>query len=100
MSTPSLLADASVLGIHPPSTVRIDYDGWTQDWPWHTVEILGNELVISVPLASGRRRVLFYPYDHAREDADGWTFHGRQPFTITAGPAQPAAMDTAGPRAA
>jgi hypothetical protein len=88
MSTP--MADASVLGIHPPSTVRIDLDGWVQEWPWHTVEILGNELVISVPLTAGRRRVVFYPYEHAQEDGEPgvWTFLGRQPFTVCAGAPQ------------
>jgi hypothetical protein len=117
------MADASVLGIHPPSTVRIDLDGWIQDWPWHCVDVYGDELVISVPLTGGRRRVVFYPYEHAEplytipapyENALAWgrltgepttvpverkwRFHGREEFTVCAGPVQPAAMDTAGPR--
>jgi hypothetical protein len=93
------MADASVLGIHPPSTVRIVMeDGWMQDWPWHWVEVYGDELVISVPLVSGRRRVVSYAYEHVhgvaegvrRSDPDGpvWRFHGRVSFFVTAGPSQ------------
>ena len=99
------MADASVLGIHPPATVRIDLGGWVQDWPWHCVDVYGDELVISVPLTGGRRRVVFYPYEHALQvaptfPAPVWRFHGRDSFTVTAGPAQAAAMDTAGPAVA
>jgi hypothetical protein len=87
------MADASVLGIHPPSTVRIDLDGWIQDWPFEWVSIDGDRVII----APTGRPVIHYPYEHAAERDDGWTFHGREPFTICAGPVQPAAMDTAGP---
>jgi hypothetical protein len=83
------MADASVLGIHPPSTVRIDLDGWIQDWPFECVEVLGDRVNIS-PLG---RPVIYYPYEHARPAAPGllvptWFFHGRQSFVVKAGPAQ------------
>lgn len=91
------MADASVLGINPPATVRVNLDGWQQDWPWDCVDVHGDELVISVPLTHRRRRVVFYPYEHAREikvyDDDGmhsgWLFHGSEDFFVTPGPPQP-----------
>lgn len=90
------MADASVLGIHPPSTVRISLDGWVEDWPWETVEVLGDRVLI----APNGRPVLYYPYEHAYAASTRWgvwIFHGREDFTITAGPAQAPSMDTAGP---
>lgn len=85
------MADASVLGIYPPHTVRVNLDGWVQDWPFECVEVLGDELVVSVLLTSGRRRVVFYPYEHALERrtiAPMWVFHGRETFYVSRGPAQ------------
>lgn len=121
------MADASVLGIHPPATVRIDLDGWVQDWPWDAVQVLNDRITVSADVAQlpdtlhpgassvyegGRRTFLFYPYEHAQAcctaHATGrffppvrhpfsWIFHGRESFTVTAGPAQPLSMDSAAP---
>lgn len=76
------MADASVLGIYPPSTVRIDLDGWVHDWPWEAVRVLGDRVEIVVASVKrlpdivhqdvcsryeGRSQVaLYYPYEHAQ----------------------------------
>ena len=92
------MADVSVLGIHPPSTVRIDLDGWIQDWPFGWVSVEGDRVVISPQ----DRPVIHYLYEHARPGAPDllvptWFFHGRQDFIVKAGPPQPLAMDTGSP---
>jgi hypothetical protein len=88
------MGDATVLGIRPAHTIRINMGGWVQDWPFETVEVHGTEITIS---ALGRR-IVYYPYEHAhRLDHDTWLFCGRENFTITEGTPQPHSMDTAGP---
>lgn len=93
------MADASALGIHPPSTVRIDMSGWVQDWPWHQVELEGDRVRITLahlaerrkrpPAARQEQTCVTYYYEHARQLDDGtWIFHGREDFTVTAGPPQ------------
>lgn len=98
------MADASALGIHPPNTVRIDLDGWVQDWPFEQVQIGGEEILITMPRPEQGRTIIYYRYEHARaccaahatgrffpppNHPPAWTFHGRESFTVTAGPPQP-----------
>jgi hypothetical protein len=110
------MADASALGIYPPATVRIDMGGWVQDWPWDTVKLTGNAILIRGytgrvkvshclrdPLDIGEQGLCYYPYEHAQPcctaHATGrfyppiahppaWVFHGSETFTVTAGPPQ------------
>lgn len=80
--------DASVLGIVPPATVRIDLTGWVHDWPWHMVAVLDSNIFIAAP-TPGTPTVIRYPYEHRHEQPDGsWLFVGIEDFTVTAGPPQ------------
>lgn len=84
------MADASVLGIHPPSMVRIIMeDGWTQDWPWEWVQCEGDRILI----APDGDPVIYYPYEHYRFFPLPMLFYGRENFTVTAGPPQPASVN-------
>lgn len=103
------MADASALGIHPPNTVRIDMGDWQQDWPYEQVELFGDRVEIHGPRATLSDGLVCsavlvrYEYEHARacctahatgrffppiEHPVAWIFHGREDFTVTAGPPQ------------
>jgi hypothetical protein len=72
--------------------------GWVQDWPWETVELTGEQLIVRDP---SRRRIVYYPCEHADEQPDGsWLFVGaitHGDFTVSAGPVQQPSLDTASP---
>lgn len=101
------MADATVLGIQPPATVRIEYDDSYEDWPFELVNVLGDriEIVVTVwpdeefrPLS---QTILHYPYEHAQELPDGsWRFLGGEhaEFFVRPGAPQPLALDTTGPQ--
>jgi len=85
------MADAGALGIYPPSTVRIDMGGWVQDWAFECVALEDHPATgTCVAILVNHNRIVIYRYEHAQQQDDGtWIFHGREDFTITAGPPHP-----------
>lgn len=104
-------SDASYLGIHPPATVRIDMDGWVQDWPFEQVIILRDRVAVSkggewTPKADtipADGTMVYYPFTsfgpccvaHATgriyppiRHSPHFVFFGPTPFIVCAGPPQ------------